>query len=151
MRLLFEGWASSTQYGFLGIYSISLSLLSYLEIYFRTLKTHPNAGCFWQVTKWVPIPKESMAWPWEQKIITNKFNKRMSFLTDQIRGFSFPANRFRWSCASEKKKSLRMRRDALTSIFFHLCYFFHPRDGLRRKGAIARGLIEKSLIIINMT
>lgn len=26
-----------------------------------TLKTHPKAGCFWQVTRWVPIPNAVMA------------------------------------------------------------------------------------------
>lgn len=32
-----------------------------------TLNTHPKAGCFWHVTRWVPIPKESKEWPWNSE------------------------------------------------------------------------------------
>ena len=32
-----------------------------------TLKTHPRAGCFWHVTRWVPIPKVSISWPSNEK------------------------------------------------------------------------------------
>ena len=32
-----------------------------------TLKTHPRAGCFWHVTRWVPIPKVSISWPSEEE------------------------------------------------------------------------------------
>ena len=31
-----------------------------------TLKTHPRAGWRWHVTRCVPIPKLSIAWPWNQ-------------------------------------------------------------------------------------
>ena len=43
----------------------SLNLMHGLPFISTNLKTHPNAGCFWQVTKWVPIPNVFIEWPCE--------------------------------------------------------------------------------------
>lgn len=42
-----------------------------------TLKTHPRAGCFWHVTRWVPIPKVSISWPSNEKE-KKKGNEKMN-------------------------------------------------------------------------
>ena len=43
----------------------SLNLMHGLPFTSTNLKTHPKAGCFWHVTKWVPIPNVFIEWPCE--------------------------------------------------------------------------------------
>jgi len=35
-----------------------------LPLHSTNLYTNPNAGYFWQVTKFVPIPNTSISWPY---------------------------------------------------------------------------------------
>lgn len=49
-----------------------------------SLYTHPRAGCAWQVTRLVPMPKVSISWPFVKETCTNprqraEFVRRVSY------------------------------------------------------------------------